>query len=310
MTRSILKYTLLVACVAAVPLTGAAADDASSDTTDANAQHIASTMKQWAKPAEPVTEGKVTVGGQTIAYKAVAGTLTLHGQGDQEAVPTAGIFYTAYFKKGVQPGMRPVTFVYNGGPGSSSLWLHMGAFEPKRVQTSDDSHTPAAPYKLVNNDYSLLDVTDLVFIDALGTGFSRLIAEGKDPSARQKLMKKRQKQFYSVDGDAEAFAQFISQFLSTYDRWNSPKYLFSESYGTTRSAVLANDLHNHDSIDVNGVILLSQILNFDDSIDEPETNPGVDLAYVLALFSYAATAWYHHKLPYRPPPAQVVPAQG
>jgi carboxypeptidase C (cathepsin A) len=161
----------------------------------------------------------------------------------------------------------------------------MGAFGPKRVITPDDKHAPAAPYKVVNNDYSLLDASDLVFIDAPGTGFSRIA--GKD----------KEKAFYGVDPDAYAFGQFISEFLAKYGRWNSPKYLFGESYGTPRSAVLANQLATERNIDLNGIILLSQILNFDLSADRPEFNPGVDLPYQIALPTYAATAWYHHKLP-------------
>ena len=179
---------------------------------------------------------------------------------------------------------RPLTFLYNGGPGSSTVWLHMGAFGPKRVVTANDTHTPAAPYSVVNNEYSLLDVSDLVFVDAPGTGFSRIA--GKD----------KEKAFYGVDQDAWAFGDFISQFLSKYGRWNSPKYLFGESYGTTRSAVLSNILETERDIDFNGVILLSQILNFSLDSDFPDFNPGVDVAYQLNLPTYAASAWYHHKL--------------
>ena len=252
------------------------------------------------KPQSSETEGSVTVEGKRVDYKAVAGTLVLHGSGDKEHEPTVSMFYTAYFKKGAPAGQRPITFIYNGGPGSATVWLHMGAFGPKRVVTSDDSHTPAAPYGLVNNDYSLLDASDLVFIDAPGAGFSRLIADDQDKDKRDEQMEKRKKAIYGVDGDGHAFAQFITQFLSKYERWNSPKYLFGESYGTTRSAVLANILENEDSVDLNGVILLSQILNFDTSIDGPEFNPGVDLPYELALPTFAATAFYHHKLPQQP----------
>ncbi len=164
----------------------------------------------------------------------------------------------------------------------------MGAFGPKRVVTLDDSHTPAAPYPVVNNDYSLLDVSDLVFVDAPGTGFSRI--SGKD----------REKAFYGVDQDAQAFADFITQFLGKYGRWNSPKYMFGESYGTTRSAVLSRVLETERDVDFNGIILLSQILNFNFSADGPEFNPGVELPYQLALPTYAASAWYHHKLPDAP----------
>jgi carboxypeptidase C (cathepsin A) len=257
------------------------------------------------KPQTAESSGAVSVEGKRIDYQAVAGTLVLHGQGDKEDEPTVSMFYAAYFKKGAEPGQRPITFIYNGGPGSATVWLHMGAFGPKRVVTSDDSHTPAAPYGLVNNDYSLLDASDLVFIDAPGAGFSRLIANDDDKSKRDAQMKERKKDIYGVDGDGHAFAQFVTQFLSKYGRWNSPKYLFGESYGTTRSAVLANILENEDSVDLNGVVLLSQILSFDSSIDGPEFNPGIDLPYEVALPTFAATAFYHHKLPQ--PPAQLEP---
>jgi carboxypeptidase C (cathepsin A) len=258
------------------------------------------------KPEEKISGGTVTVGGQAISYKAVAGTLVVHPK-DWDDVPRdpkadragsapaedgtesrnpnaeASMFYVAYFKGGSAP--RPVTFLFNGGPGSSTLWLHMGAFGPRRIVTATDAHTSPAPYSIVNNDFCLLDATDLVFIDAPGTGFSRVA--GKD----------KEKLFFGIDPDAYAFAQFISQFLSKYARWNSPKYLFGESYGTPRSAVLINQLQADRGIDFNGVILLSQILNFDLSPDRAQGNPGIDLPYQTVLPSYAATAWYHHKLP-------------
>jgi carboxypeptidase C (cathepsin A) len=157
------------------------------------------------------------------------------------------------------------------------------------VETSGDTHLPGAPYKLVDNTDSLLDVSDLVFIDMPGTGFGRLI--GKDAG----------KAFWGVDQDAEAFARFIARFLSKYDRWNSPKFLFGESYGTTRSAVLANDLENDKNIDLNGVILLGQIFNFPVGIGVGGARPGMDLPYELALPTFAATAWYHRKLSPQPP---------
>jgi carboxypeptidase C (cathepsin A) len=245
---------------------------------------------------QQTSKGAVTIGGRRIDYEAVAGTLIVHAK-DWDDVPQnadpeakeppaeASMFYVAYFAPGDRKTPRPVTFFFNGGPGSSTVWLHMGAFGPKRIVTADDTHTPAAPYGIVNNDYSLLDVSDLVFVDAPGTGFSRIA--GKD----------REKAFYGVDQDAHAFADFITQFLSKYSRWNSPKFIFGESYGTTRSAALANLLQTGHSVDLNGVILLSQILMFDGSADGPEFNPGIDLPYQLVLPTYAATAWYHHKLP-------------
>jgi carboxypeptidase C (cathepsin A) len=254
------------------------------------------------KPDAVTSSGSVTIGGQAISYQAIAGTLVVHpkdwddvprdpkaansGTGEEGADKNpnavASMFYVAYFKSGA--GSRPVTFIYNGGPGSASFWLHMGAFGPRRIVTATDGHTPAAPYSLINNASSLLDATDLVFIDAPGTGFSRIA--GKD----------KEKAFFGVDQDAYAFAEFISQFLSKYGRWNSPKYLFGESYGTPRSAVLINQLEAERSIDFNGVVLLSQILNFDLSPDRPTGNPGIDLPYQTVLPTYAATAWYHKKL--------------
>ena len=273
------------------------ADDAASKDKDKDKPEAAKI--EGFKPEEKTSEGSVTVGGRRVDYQAAAGTLVVHAKGwddvpqnadkdAKEGPAEASMFYVAYFKKGSKASERPVTFLFNGGPGSSSVWLHMGAFGPRRVITADDSHSAAAPYSLVNNDYSLLDASDLVFVDAPGTGFSRI--GGKD----------HEKAFYGVDPDAHAFAEFITQFLGKYGRWNSPKYLFGESYGTTRSANVVNLLETDRSVDINGVILLSQILAFDSSADGPQFNPGVDLPYQLALPTYAATAWYHHKLPGNP----------
>jgi carboxypeptidase C (cathepsin A) len=284
---------------------------------DVPATKTSSTEKTPEKPAptESTTPGAIDVNGQHIAYTAIAGTLTVgstDGQDSQlgmdgkpepgselalsepkdakDAQPVARMFYVAYFKKDAKPEDRPITFFYNGGPGSSTVWLHMGSLGPKHVVTGGDQHLPGAPYKLTDNANSLLDVSDLVFIDMPGTGFGRLI--GKDP----------EKAFWGVDQDAGAFARFIKRFITKYGRWNSPKYIFGESYGTTRSAVLANSLENDQSVDLNGVILLSQIFNFTTDIDAAQLNPGVDLPYELALPTYAATAWYHKKLP-QPAPA-------
>ena len=267
---------------------------------------------------DSATDGQIEVSGKLIAYRATAGTIIVGATNEQDAAmgpdghpldseskeahdakdpdkaaATARMFYVAYTKKGEKPENRPITFLYNGGPGSSTLWLHMGAFGPKRVITLDDAHTPAAPYRVVDNAYSLLDVSDLVFIDMPGTGFGRLA--GKD----------KEKAFWGVDQDAHAFARFINRYLSKNNRWNSPKFIFGESYGTTRSAVLANILEQENSIDLNGVILLSQVLDFADGPDGPRWNPGVDLPYVLALPTMAASANYHHKLPH--PPAELEP---
>jgi carboxypeptidase C (cathepsin A) len=261
-------------------------------------------------PADSATDHTITAHGQTIAYQAVAGTITVGGTDGFDAMlgldgkllpdsgmnpldaakpedhpATARMFYTAYFKKDAPAGSRPVMFLYNGGPGSATMWLHMGSFGPRRVVTPDTEHKTAAPYVMVDNQSTLLDVTDLVFIDAPGTGLSRIM--GKDAA----------KAFWGIDPDAHAFERFIRRFLTKYDRWNSPKYLFGESYGTPRSAVLSAALQN---VDLNGIVLLSAILSFDNSIDGPKGNPGVDQAYALGLPTFAASAYYHHKLPNQP----------
>lgn len=258
---------------------------------------------------DSTTEGSVTVGGQTIDYRAVAGTLTVGSSDDQDAkisldgdylpgsepnLPakaddrpaTARMYYVAYFEKNA-PKNRPITFLYNGGPGSSTMYLHMGAFGPVRVVVpQDETHQKAAPYELIPNQYSLLDASDLVFIDAPGTGFSRVF--GKDAG----------KAFYGTDPDAHAFDRFIRRFLTKYNRWNSPKFLFGESYGTTRTAVLTDLLERH--FDLNGSVFLSQILNFGDSADGPQGDPGDENPYFLSLPSMAATAWFHHRVPNQP----------
>jgi carboxypeptidase C (cathepsin A) len=312
----ILTATFITAALLAIPFHSFAQDDDSStDKSDAKSSDKSSDKKnaEKAPPADSTTQGSIVVGGQTIAYTAIAGTITVGSTDVQDAqlgidgkpqpgselsisapkdpkdvTPTARIFYVAYFKKDAKAEDRPITFFYNGGPGSSTVWLHMGSLGPKHVVTDGDQHLPAAPYKLVDNQYSLLDTSDVVFIDMPGTGFGRLV--GKDAG----------KAFWGLDEDANAFARFIARFITKYGRWNSPKYLFGESYGTTRSAVLADILENGKSIDLNGVILLSQIFNFSTDIDGPGFNPGVDLPYVMALPTYAATAWYHKKLPQQP----------
>jgi carboxypeptidase C (cathepsin A) len=281
------------------PVTGYAQKKEETQTVKVETAKTETAQAEHFKPEQQASKGTVTIGGNAVGYDAYAGTLVVHPKGwddvpqnrekDDKDQPEASMFYVAYFKSDNKGAARPVTFLFNGGPGSSTVWLHMGAFGPKRVVTLDNSHTPAAPYPVVNNDFSLLDVSDLVFVDAPGTGFSRIAG------------KEREKAFYGVDQDAQAFADFIVQFLGKYGRWNSPKYLFGESYGTTRSAVLANVLETERDIDFNGVILLSQILNFNFSADGPEFNPGIDLPYQLALPTYAASAWYHHKLPEQHP---------
>ncbi|HEV2211984.1 MAG TPA: peptidase S10, partial [Gammaproteobacteria bacterium] len=243
-----------------------------------------------AKPAAPenkpipkeeksVTHHSVSINGREINYTATAGNLLIKDEKDE---PVASMFYVAYTEDGTKDSdHRPVSFVYNGGPGSSSIWLHMGAFGPMMVETSNAEPTPPPPYGLKANPYSLLDKTDLVFIDAVSTGYSQPVGKGEG------------KDFWGVDEDASAFGRFIQRYISVNGRWNSPKFLLGESYGTTRSANLVDWLQDK-GVAMNGVILVSSVLNYGD------TFPGTDLEYVTYLPSYAAIAWYHDKLPNKP----------
>ena len=247
------------------------------------------TVINFKRPQKSITEGSVTVEGKRIPYEAVAGTLILKNDLDS---PTISMSYVAYFKNDEKdPSQRPLTFIYNGGPGSATIWLHMGAWGPRRVFINDTTRTKA-PYKTVNNDYSLLDVSDLVFIDAPGTGFGEVITKKRGGAGENK-------DFFGIDQDGRAFANFITQFLSENNRWNSPKFLFGESYGTFRSAIVSNLLQDQ-GVGLNGVILLSQLLTYENMSDIASDHPGNDLPYELALPSFAAVAWYHHKLPNSP----------
>jgi carboxypeptidase C (cathepsin A) len=234
------------------------------------------------KEESSVTDHTIKLGSQTISYKATAQTILLK---DDKGEPTALVYSTAYTRSDVKdPGTRPVAFVYNGGPGSSSVWLHMGSFGPRRVITLNAAVTPPAPYKVADNIYSLLDKTDLVFVDPVGTGFSH--AAGKAQN----------KDFWGVDSDVKSLAQFIEIYITRANRWNSPKFLIGESYGTFRSAALANYLQDHKSIYINGIVLISSVLD----LGTISFYPGTDNAYIYYLPSYAATAWYHKMLKDRP----------
>lgn len=249
---------------------------------DANA-HADKSAKKDELPIPPehsvVTSHSVTIDGRSITYKATAGTLLIR---DDKGKPTISMFYVAYTVDGGKSTHRPVTFMYNGGPGSSSMWLHMGSFGPVRVANQGDKPIPPPPYTTVPNQYSLLDKTDLVFIDAPGTGYSQLVGDAKG------------KDFYGIDQDADAFAKFITRYVGNNDRWNSPKFLFGESYGTTRSAVLA-DVLQKQGMELNGIVLMSSILDF-----SVWANTGVDHAYIVNLPTEAAIAWYHDKVPNKP----------
>lgn len=256
-----------------------------------------STRAQESKPAEKpseapagpppkeessVTDHTIKIGGQTIPYKATAATILIKNEKDE---PAALIYSTAYTRSDVKDmNQRPVSFLYNGGPGSASIWLHMGSMGPRRVVTVNAGVTPPAPFKLMDNPDCLLDKSDLVFIDPVGTGFSHAVGKAQD------------KDFWGVDQDVKSLAQFINTYVSRNNRWNSPKFLIGESYGTFRNAALANYLQSHDNLYLNGIVMVSSVLD----LGNISFYPGQDLAYVLYLPSYAASAWFHKTLKDRP----------
>ena len=230
-------------------------------------------------PERPVaTHHDMTLGGKALKYTATAGNLLIRDEDDK---PYGSIFYVAYTLDGADAKARPVSFLYNGGPGSATLWLHMGSFSPVRITTDSPNATAGPPFKLVPNDYSLLDKSDLVFIDAPLTGYSRAVGKGTA------------KDFAGVDQDLRAFDRFIQRYLSANQRWNSPKFLIGESYGTTRSAALADMLANN-GVQLNGVVLISSILNYNIRAG------GYDTLYIANLPSYAAAAWYFNKVQNKP----------
>ena len=229
------------------------------------------------------TSHSAMIGGRKISYKVTTGTMALKESIDD---PKAGIFFIAYTRTdGVNakdnPARRPVTFSFNGGPGSSSVWLHLGLLGPRRVKADSMGAAGAPPYELVDNQYSLLDKTDLVFIDPVSTGFSRA-AKGEDAH-----------QFHGVSEDVHSVGEFIRLYTTRYERWASPKFLIGESYGTTRAAGLSGYLQRKHGMYLNGIMLISSILNFETA----DFTVGNDLPYILFLPSYTATAWYHKRLP-------------
>ncbi len=281
MQRSCAFRLAAICLVAAAPLFAAAQSAKPAPKPDAAAKPSA-----IPKPRTVVTHASVTIDGQTIPYTATTGTLLIYNK-KHEAI--ASVFYIAYTKDGVKDSStRPITFAWNGGPGGASALVDIGGFGPRRLEWPQpgSSRGELPPYHIVNNQYSILNATDLVFIDAVGTGYSRIVGKGTP------------KMFYGFNEDAATFTKIIKQYLDHYNRWNSPKFLLGESYGTTRNALLANDLVR-DGVYLNGVIECSSALNF----EALAFGPGNDLAYVSYLPSYAATAWYHHKL--NPEPATV-----
>ncbi len=250
-------------------------------------------QKENEQPARPTpqdtitqTTHTITLNGRTLHYTATTGRIILKAEDEKEGEkPKAAIFFVAYtldppVGEAVDPATRPIAFAFNGGPGSSSVWLHMGLLGPRRVALEQDGRPLPPPYRLVDNDFSLLERCDLVFIDPVTTGFSRAVPGEKD------------KQFHGFKPDIESVGDFIRLYVSRYHRWGSPRYLIGESYGTTRAAGLAGYLQERHGFYLNGIILVSVVLNF----LTLAFDPGNDLPYILFLPTYTATAHYHNKL--------------
>lgn len=239
------------------------------------------TAKEIPEPLHFISDHRVSIGGKTIDYTATAGTLEMK---DKDGTAIAHFGYTAYIKKGGSQARRPILFAYNGGPGSASMWLHMGILGPKRTVVDDLEFNTEGPFRVTNNEYSILDRADLVMIDPVGTGFSRPVGEAKGED------------FWGVDRDITSVANFIARYITDNNRWSSPKYLLGESYGGIRSGGVAYKLLSSHSMTLNGVILVSPFM------DWVAGNAGVkiDLPYINFFSTYAATAWYHQVSPYRP----------
>ncbi len=269
--RSVLASLTLVACAAALR--------AQEEPKPAKPEEKpAAAPVEFKEPKLSVTEHEITIGGKVIKYRATTGYLVLKDEKDK---PRANIYFIAYTKLGEDdPAKRPLMFSFNGGPGSASVWLHLGALGPKRVVMTEKGDSLPPPYKWIDNDYSWLDETDLVFIDPVSTGYSRA---AKDVDA---------KQFHGFNGDIESVADFIRLYTTRYQRWSSPKFLVGESYGTTRAAGLSDYLQQKYDFYLNGIVLISSIMNFQTA----RFAPGNDLPYQLFLPTYTAAAWYHKKL--------------
>jgi carboxypeptidase C (cathepsin A) len=283
--RTLLAVGFAITSLAAELLAAEAASNApppsgSAAEKEPGKQSTKESSKDKAKePEEKLvqTEHSASIGGREIKYKASAGTILLR---DEEDKPTASVFYIAYTREGLASSNRPVTFSFNGGPGSSSVWMHLGLLGPRRVRLAEDGSALPPPYKLVDNEFSLLDATDLVFIDPVSTGYSRAIPP-KDAS-----------KFHGLHEDTASVAEFIRLYVSRNRRWSSPKFIIGESYGTTRAAALSGELSQRLKMNLNGIMLVSAALNF----QTLDFSAGNDLAYILYLPSYTATAWFHKKL--------------
>ncbi len=284
---------IAICCAGAVGICGAAwAEDKSavpaSPTAAESCQIDSKGDKKDEWKREPKADSSVTqhhlAAGKGFDYTATAGTLVIRDNDDK---PIANMGYVAYVRRDTKEGAgRPILFAFNGGPGSSSLWLHMGALGPRRVLVSDPGPATAAPYKTTDNEYTVLEKADLVMIDPVGTGLSRAVCDKKDED------------FWGVDPDIDSISRFIAQFVSDNNRWTSPKYLLGESYGTTRAAAIVDYLRTRRSFSFNGLILVSVATDIEAIFAEI---PGNDRPYAGYLPAYAAVGWYHHALTEQPP---------
>ncbi len=240
-------------------------------------------LPAWTRVPDAVTHHSMMLDGKRLNYTARAGTIVERGSNRK---PLTTMFYTAYTLDGANPNTRPVTFLYNGGPGSSTIWLRMGSWGPVRAAIAPNGGiTKPAPYQLVSNPYTLLDTTDLVFVDMPASGYGRIW-----PGANAKKV-------FGTDNDIKMFAQFIERYLRKFNRWNSPKFLYGESYGTPRTAMLVNYLQRN-AVSINGIVLQSSILNY--GLAAPDIYGGActdDWQYVFDMATEAATAWYYHAVP-------------
>ncbi|MCE3284255.1 MAG: Carboxypeptidase [Steroidobacteraceae bacterium] len=270
---------LLVMMMAAAGPLRAAEDESEKDEAETKTK----TEKPEPVPAASVTKHQIALDGKTVKYTATAGWYILKDKDDE---PIARFGYTAYTLDGIKDrSRRPVTFAFNGGPGSSSIWLHMGIMGPRRAVVNDPGYASPPPAQIVDNAYSPLDVTDVVMIDPVGTGFSKPLGEAKPED------------FHGVDEDIRSVAQFIKRYVSENGRWGSPKYVLGESYGGMRGAGLAYHLQAEQGMNLNGLVIVSPFLNAETGID----GAGIDSAHVAYFPTLAATAWYHGLVQDKPP---------
>ena len=272
--RSVLIYGVLTSVILSSPraLAGQARAQAAMQSTPAREEYFGDAEERVSK-----TQHTVRIDGKEIRYTATVGTIPIRLDNSEIM---ARMFFVAYTKDGEDPRTRPISFLYNGGPGAATIWLHMGSFAPKHVRMADEGFQPAPPFRLEDNEYSLIDASDLVFVDAISTGYSRT-APGVNAE-----------QFHGQSSDIRAFGEFINGWLSSNERWSSPKYLIGESYGTIRSAGLSAELQQRHGIELNGIVLISSLLTY----QTLSTAPSNDVAWAALIESFTADAWYHKKL--------------